>query len=207
MVIKAASCHPTHHHLIQDKHATIFLPFVINRCMNIYKITNTLNNKIYIGQTVQKNAKMRWYQHCADANKGKDSHLCNSMRLYGIENFVWEVIDSATTIDELNVKEEQWLKHYQQTVECYNIRNAGGNKFHAKESIEKMKQSQLQAHARRRAQGNDGGWTRKDGGPMLGKSHPKKGKPSKKWTAEAKAKLSLIAKEREARKKLAAKEN
>ena len=142
--------------------------------MNIYKITNTLNNKIYIGQTVQKNAKMRWYQHCADANKGKDSHLYHSMRLHGIENFAWEVIDSATTIDELDVKEEQWLKHYQQTVECYNIRNAGGNKLHAKESIEKMKESQRQAHARRRSEGTDT-WTRRDGGAMKGKAHPRKG--------------------------------
>jgi hypothetical protein len=41
---------------------------------------------------------------------------------------------------------------------------------------------------------------------MLGKVHPKKGKPSKKWSEEAKEKLKLIAKEREARKRLA-KEN
>ena len=174
--------------------------------MHIYRITNTINNKMYIGQTIQKNHKMRWYQHCADARKGKDSHLCNSMRKYGVENFVWEIIDVAETLDDLNIKEEHWLKQYQQITECYNIRDAGGNKLHSLESIEKMKESQRQAHARRRAEGRDT-WTRRDGGAMLGKANPKKGKPSKKWSEEAKAKLSLIAKEREARKKLAAKEN
>jgi group I intron endonuclease len=175
--------------------------------MNIYKITNTHNGKVYIGQTVQKNPKMRWYQHCADARSGKESHLCYSMRKYGVDKFLWEVIDTAVSIEDLNHKEELWLNHYKQFTECYNIREAGGNKLHNPESIEKMKLAQKAAHARRRANGKDGGWIRRDGGPMKGKIHPKKGKPSKKWSAEAKAKLSLIAKERETRKKLAKEEN
>jgi group I intron endonuclease len=174
--------------------------------MHIYKITNTINNKMYIGQTIQKNPKMRWYDHCARAKKGQNNHLYSSMRLYGIENFVWEIIDQASSIDDLNFKESYWLDYYKQFTECYNIREAGGNKLHSTKSIEKMRQSQKAAHARRRAQGTDT-WTRCDGGSMKGKAHPKKGKPSKKWSPEAKARLSLIAKEREARKKLAVKEN
>jgi hypothetical protein len=66
-----------------------------------------------------------------------------------------------------------------------------------------MRQSQKLRHATT----NVGGWKRRDGGPMRGKAHPKKGEPSKKWSPEAKARLSLIAKEREARKKLASEEN
>jgi hypothetical protein len=128
------------------------------------------------------------------------------MRLYGVENFVWEVIDSASALDELNSKEQYWLDEYRKTTEVYNLREAGNNKTHSNESKEKMKESQRQAHARRKANGTDT-WTRSDGGAMLGKAHPKKGKPSKKWSDEAKARLSLIAKERKARKKLAAKEN
>ena len=168
--------------------------------MYIYRIINTVNNKIYVGQTVQKNPKMRWYQHCSDARGGKDSHLCNSMRKYGIDTFAWEVIDNAVSLDELNAKEQQWLDHYRQTTECYNIREAGGNKLHSLESIEKMQESQRRAHARRRAQGRDT-WTRRDGGPMLGKSHPKKGKECKKWTEEMKAAHSIRCKEREAKKR------
>lgn len=169
--------------------------------MHIYRIVNTVNNKIYIGQTVQKNPKMRWYEHCADTRNGKDSHLCNSMRKYGIENFTWETIDVATSLDELNEKEKQWLDYYKKIIECYNIREAGGNKLHNSKSIEKMQESQKLAHARRRAEGRDGGWKRRDGGPMLGKPHPKKGKECKKWTDEMKAAHSVRCKEREARKR------
>jgi group I intron endonuclease len=171
--------------------------------MHIYKITNTVNNKMYIGQTIQKNPKMRWYDHCARTRRGQNNHLYNSMRLYGIENFSWEVIDSANTLDELNNKEQYWLDEYRKITEVYNLREAGGNKTHSIESIERMKAAQKLRHATQTV----GGWKRKDGGPMKGRSHPKKGKPSKKWSDEAKARLSLIAKEREARKKLALEEN
>jgi group I intron endonuclease len=167
--------------------------------MHIYKITNTKNIKIYIGQTVQKNPKMRWYAHIADARRGKKSHLYDSIRKHGQECFVWEVIDFAESLDELNHKEQYWLTHYRNLgVELYNNREAGNNKTHSPESIERMKQAQKLRHANNKV----GGWKRRDGGAMLGKPHPKKGKSSKKWTDEMKAVHSIRCKEREARKKL-----
>ena len=174
--------------------------------MHVYRITNLVNQKVYIGQTIQKNPKMRWYAHLAYARRGKKSYLYDSMRKHGIDKFVWEVIDSAASIDDLNTKEKKWLNHYQISSEVYNIREAGNNKLHSDKSILKMQDSQRQAHARRRAEGREGGWKRIDGGPMKGKSHPKKGKPSTKWSQEARERYKIIAKEREAQKRLA-KEN
>lgn len=117
---------------------------------------------------------MRWYSHQADARGGKNTHLYNSMRKYGVDQFVWEVIDSATCLDDLNNKEAYWLAYFKQFTECYNIRDAGGNKLHNSESIEKMRLAQKAAHARRKAEGKDT-WTRRDGGGMKGKAHPRKG--------------------------------
>ena len=51
--------------------------------MYIYKITNQINNKVYVGQTIQKNPTMRWYAHLADARNGKKSYLYDSIRKYG----------------------------------------------------------------------------------------------------------------------------
>lgn len=170
--------------------------------MHIYRITNTINNKMYIGQTIQKNPKMRWYDHCARTRNGQNNHLYNSMRLHGVENFVWEVIDSANNLDELNLKEQHWLDEYRKITEVYNIREAGNNKTHSQKSKEKMKESQRQAHARRRLEGTDT-WTRRDGGPMLGKAHPGKGKShTKRWTDEMKAAHSIRCKKREEKKRL-----
>lgn len=140
--------------------------------MHIYKITNTLNNKVYIGQTVQKNPKMRWYAHLADARRGKKSYLLDSIRKYGQDSFVWEVIDDAVSIEDLNRKEDYWLNYYRdQGIAVYNNREAGGNKRHSPESIERMRVAQKLRHATT----NVGGWKRRDGGPMKGKTHPRKG--------------------------------
>lgn len=63
--------------------------------MYIYTIKNLVNGKIYVGQTIQSNAKMRWYSHQADARAGKKSYLYDSIRKYGVENFLWTVVDKA----------------------------------------------------------------------------------------------------------------
>jgi group I intron endonuclease len=143
--------------------------------MIIYKITNSINGKVYIGQTVQKNPKMRWYDHQAKARCGVNQPLFNAIRKYGVEKFSWEVIDQANSLEELNKLEEQYVEQYNSIHTGYNIRKAGGNKLHNKASIEKMRESQREAHARRRAKGCEGGWKRCDGGAMKGKSHPGKG--------------------------------
>jgi group I intron endonuclease len=140
--------------------------------MHIYKITNTVNGKIYIGQTIQQNPKMRWYSHLADARGGKKSYLLDSIRKYGPEQFDWQIIDSAVSIDDLNLKEEYWLNIFrQQGITVYNNREAGRNKTHSPESIERMRAAQKLRHATKKV----GGWKRRDGGCMKGKPHPRKG--------------------------------
>jgi group I intron endonuclease len=129
---------------------------------------------MYIGQTIRKNAKLRWYEHCACARAGKKNYLYDSIRQHGVDNFTWEVIDSAGNLDELNLKEQHWLDEYRKITKVYNIREAGNNKIHSEQSKEKMKESQRQAHARRKANGTDT-WVRRDGGAMKGKAHPRKG--------------------------------
>ena len=55
--------------------------------MIIYKITNNINNKVYIGQTT-RDLKIRWYQHCY---KTKAKNICNriynAIQKHGKENF------------------------------------------------------------------------------------------------------------------------
>ena len=134
--------------------------------MYIYTITNLVNGKVYVGQTIQLNAKMRWYSHCDMMRKNKKSHLYDSMRKHGIENFDWQVVDQATSIDQLNGLETIWANRLrQQGIILYNNRETGNNKKHSPESIKKMQQ----VHKLRHASNNIGGWKRKDGGSMKGK--------------------------------------
>ena len=80
----------------------------------IYKITNLINNKCYIGQTT-KSIEERWNRHKRDAfNKEKYNYeypLYRAFRKYGIENFSFEIIEECET-SELNEKEIYWINYY-----------------------------------------------------------------------------------------------
>lgn len=78
--------------------------------MIVYKITNRINSKIYIGITTQ-HLYIRISQHKYIAEKTNDNRpLYNSMRKYGFSSFSFEIIDYASNIDELNEKEIKYIK-------------------------------------------------------------------------------------------------
>ena len=83
--------------------------------MIIYKITNKLNGKIYIGKTKNK-LNVRWSGHKTATNRNKsNTYLQNAMRNHGIENFKIEEIDKAESLLELKSKEYYWINHYNST--------------------------------------------------------------------------------------------
>lgn len=138
--------------------------------MYIYTITNKINGKIYVGQTVQSKPKMRWYAHVRMVRANKKNHLYDSMRKHGIDQFEWKIVDTAKNLDDLNHLETFWAEKYrQQGITLYNNRQTGNNKTHSEASIAKMRQVHLIRHATNKI----GGWKRRDGGPMLGKKHSK----------------------------------
>ena len=136
--------------------------------MNIYKFTHIENGKCYIGQTIQDPNRRR-LEHIADSRHSTNTyHFHNALRKYGIEAFLFEVIDSAETMEDLNKLEEKYVLLFDSINNGYNIQNPGDNKTHNPASIERMQESQRKAHARRRSLGTDT-WSRKDGGAMKGK--------------------------------------
>ena len=77
--------------------------------MWIYKINNIQNNKVYIGQTIRP-VQDRFNRHMNDAlNNILDTHFARAIRKYGKDNFTIEIIDEATSQDELNKKERYWI--------------------------------------------------------------------------------------------------
>lgn len=93
----------------------------------VYKITNNINNKVYIGITTCS-LEYRWGRHVTESkNVSNNKHLYKDMREYGIENFSVEQIDSADDFKMLGQLERQYIKYYnsQNPQNGYNI-TAGG---------------------------------------------------------------------------------
>lgn len=111
--------------------------------MFIYKITNKINNKIYIGQVYNKTIYDRFARHCKEANPKSKSYIGRAIHKYGPENFVVEEIDNATSLKELNEKEIYWIAYYNSTNRDigYNLTKGGdgGNTYLCKTDDEMNK--------------------------------------------------------------------
>lgn len=94
--------------------------------MLIYKITNTVNGKIYVGQTVRTLEERKW-QHINTAKHGHKNHLYNAMRKYGIENFKFEKICDVDNIEDLNILERYYIAKYNCIKDGYNMVDGGNN--------------------------------------------------------------------------------
>ena len=91
----------------------------------IYKITNTINGKSYIGQTIQ-NVKERFYQHCATKCSKAVSNMAihRAIKKYGKSNFTVEVIEEIDFAN-LNDRERYWIKYYNSYNNGYNSTKGG----------------------------------------------------------------------------------
>ena len=107
----------------------------------IYTITNQINGKKYVGQTIQ-DIQQRFREHTYNAKKGLDSTLYRAIRKYGIENFIIEAIDTAETTEELNQKEIDWIQKLGSTQHIgYNMRLGGSHGPLSEEIKQKISKS------------------------------------------------------------------
>lgn len=135
----------------------------------IYKITNNINQKVYIGQTI-RDAKARWKQHKQAMNYKNGpqywNHLYSAMRLYGLENFTFEVIEECND-SILDEREIFWIAKYNSNdLDCgYN--NTGGGQAAGKIITRPVAQYDLEGYLlavypsiseAARATGGDSGW-------------------------------------------------
>ncbi len=105
--------------------------------MIIYKVTNTINGKCYIGQTIQT-LKRRITRHLHDVEFGSSAYYHNAIRKHGWDNFICDVIDTGCqTKDELNEMEFHYIKQYKShyTENGYNITWGGdGNSLYGSDN-------------------------------------------------------------------------
>jgi group I intron endonuclease len=123
----------------------------------IYKITNTLSDKIYIGQSVEP--KRRWKTHQRlSKNQKTNQYIHHAMNKYGVDNFTFKVISEYESLEECNSAEAKYIeesnsqnkelgynikpggreKGWQHTEETKAKQSANWHKIHSPESLKKM---------------------------------------------------------------------
>lgn len=125
----------------------------------IYKVTNKINNKFYVGYTSKLPSKYRYSGHISSMKRGSQLPLHCAMRKYGIDCFTFEILEMGENHEYgYKIAEPMYIKYLNPE---YNI-TVGGDGVtgykHSKESVEKRvvkmrgrKQSQESNNARSRA--------------------------------------------------------
>lgn len=114
----------------------------------IYKHTNLINGKSYIGQTSQEDLNKRWsdgHGYYAKRRNKNNTIFWNAIQKYGWENFSHELLeDGIKTLEEANKREAYWISYYHTFVEdpnCwgYNMTAGGSGVSHTVSESTKQK--------------------------------------------------------------------
>lgn len=94
----------------------------------IYKITNDINNKVYIGKT-EWSIEKRFKEHLRDANKQyrQNRPLYRAIHKYGQEHFSVEEIEEVSN-ELLDEREQYWIEYYHSYHFGYNGTKGGDGK-------------------------------------------------------------------------------
>ena len=89
----------------------------------VYKHTNKINNKVYIGITYHKNPNIRWHGGSGYKN---NAHFYNAIQKYGWDNFEHEIIYSGLTKEMAEQKEIELIRQYNSTNKKYGYNHHSG---------------------------------------------------------------------------------
>lgn len=95
----------------------------------IYKITNTINNKSYIGKTEKTDPQKRWKEHLQDYKRSyvNKRPLYEAFKKYGPDKFVFEIIEET---EQANEREIYYISKYNTYKKGYNATLGGdGNSY------------------------------------------------------------------------------
>lgn len=137
----------------------------------VYKITNNVNGKVYIGQSI--NIKNRWKDHINALNR-KNSRctlLQRAWNKYKQENFSFEILELCLE-DELDDVEIKYIEFYDAINNGYNIEPGGNkNKHLSEETKQKLRESHLGKIASDETRKKMSESRMGDKNPMYGQTH------------------------------------
>jgi group I intron endonuclease len=151
----------------------------------LYKITNTKNNKCYIGWT-NKTIESRWKEHKSDALKVRDNRkFYNAIRKYGVDSWEVEMICEVNDKKDAILKEIELISSHDSYNNGYNSTLGGDGNNGIKMSEESNKKRSESLKGRKKPDNfNNGRKHSEVTKNKISTSHLGKKKPWVKWTKE-----------------------
>ena len=78
----------------------------------IYKWTNIINNKVYIGKSVDIAKRLREYRY--EVKKNNQRPIIQALKKYGFDSFTFTIIENCDNLDdtEILLREQYWIDYY-----------------------------------------------------------------------------------------------
>jgi group I intron endonuclease len=86
----------------------------------IYKIINLVNDKFYVGSTINKKVRFRQHRRFLRQNRHHCKHLQAAWNLYGESKFTFEVVEFVDISLDLAAVEDTYLAEHVGKAHCYN---------------------------------------------------------------------------------------
>jgi group I intron endonuclease len=103
----------------------------------IYKVTNIINNKSYVGFTIKNPPQKRWMEHISHMKRGCQYHLHRAIRKYGPDKFIFEVLEEGEDPEiGKSQRESYWISFVHPE---YNKTNGGEGCLGYKHTEETLK--------------------------------------------------------------------
>ena len=115
----------------------------------IYGWYNTKSEKWYIGQTIRPEGRFKRHIDYA-INKKDNCKFHRALRKYGLENWVYCVLEDNILRANLNMREMYWVEEFDSFYNGYNLTVGGGHTIFSEEVKEKLKGKHLSEETRKK---------------------------------------------------------
>jgi group I intron endonuclease len=92
--------------------------------MVVYKVTNMINGKVYIGKT-ESGLKVRKVGHYQSVKKGSETNFHRALRKGNRNDFKWEILNEYSTKKDMDTAEINYITEYDAYENGYNMTEGG----------------------------------------------------------------------------------